>query len=170
MPTFNETIQINAGPEVVWAVLADIGNIAEWNPGLIRSEATNVKNGVGATRHCVINASQSLDEEVVYFDPPHGITFRIKHSTMPFESADVRFTLAAGADCTIVNVSPEYTIKYRFFGRLLDKLIIKRVYRKGMMDLLRGLKDHTEARVGVVSQSLRLIHFAFVTTFNPTSI
>lgn len=150
MSTFVETIQINAKPDTVWAVLADVGNIADWSPGLVGSSATNAKLGKGATRHCVISETQSLDEEVVRYDPPRAITFRITQSTMPFESADIRFTLDADGDATIVKVSPLYALKFGVFGRILDRLMVKRVYSKGMKGLLSGLKDHSEAKAGKV--------------------
>jgi uncharacterized membrane protein len=147
MSTFKETIAINAAADTVWPVLADIGNIADWNAGLVSSRATNSKTGLGATRHCVISDAQSLDEEVTHFKPKRAITFRIVQSTMPFQSADIRFTLSSDAHGTTVTVSPLYTLKYGMFGRLLDRLVVKRVYRKGKKGLLSGLKDHAEAQV-----------------------
>lgn len=144
MSEFTETIKINAAQNAVWATLADIGTIADWNPGLIASNTTNDLTGLGASRHCDISASQSLDEEVVHFEPMQAITFRISHSTMPFKSADIRFTITSNTDNTTVTVSPLYTLKYGLLGALMDLLFVKRVYRKGMQGLLSGLKHHVE--------------------------
>lgn len=146
MSTFTKTIDINARLGAVWNTLADIGNIADWNAGLKASNTTNDEVGVGATRHCVINETQSLDEEVVHYEPRQAITFRITRSTMPFQSADIRFTLTANGSGTMVNVSPVYTLKYGLLGRMLDRLFVRRMYGKGMIDLLDGLKTHVEAQ------------------------
>lgn len=147
MSEFTESVEINSELTAVWEALADIGTIAEWNPGLVGSKATNDLAGVGARRHCVINETQSLDEEVVHFDPLRAITFRITRSTMPFKSANIRFTLAPGANGTIVTVSPHYQMKHGFVGKMLDILVVKRMYRKGMQGLLSGLKEHIEIRI-----------------------
>lgn len=152
MSTFSEEIHINAGPNAVWKILANIGTIADWNAGLTASHTTNDKIGVGATRHCVISNTQSLDEEVVDFVEDQAITFRIIRSTMPFKSADIRFTLTSIDEGTLVTVSPLYNLKYGFIGALMDRFFVQRMYSKGMRGLLDGLKAHVEAQVTSSSQ------------------
>jgi uncharacterized protein YndB with AHSA1/START domain len=146
MSNFTENIDIDALPDAVWNTLTDIGTIADWNPGLRASNATNDEVGIGATRHCIVSATQSLDEEVVHYDPRQAITFRITRSSMPFQSADIRFTLAANTSGTTVTVSPLYTLKYGLLGSLMDRLFVARMYSKGMRGLLEGLKTHVEAQ------------------------
>lgn len=146
MTTFTKIIEIDAQPGKVWNTLADIGNIADWNSGLTASKTTNDEVGIGATRHCVISETQTLDEKVVHYEPQRTITFTITHSTMPFQSADIRFTLVANASGTRVTVSPVYSLKYGLFGRILDGLVVRRMYGKGMIGLLDGLKNHVEAQ------------------------
>ncbi len=145
MTTFTETIEIDAPVNQVWATLADVGSIADWNPGLIGSKATNDIVGVGATRFCDIDGRQNLDEEVVLFEPERSITFRITRSTLPFRSADIAFTLTAHGQTTGVSVSPNYRLKYGIVGRLLDKAFVAKAYRLGMRGLLSGLKEQAES-------------------------
>jgi hypothetical protein len=156
MSEFTANICINAEPVAVWDALADLGSIAMWNPGLTGSKATNELEGVGGTRHCVISETQSLDEEVVHFDPLQSITFRITRSPMPFKSADIRFKVMADAAGTTVTVSPLYALKYGPIGILLDRLPVRRMYRRGMRGLLAGLKGHIEANAIVPSPRPRL--------------
>jgi uncharacterized protein YndB with AHSA1/START domain len=144
MSTFIETIEIHASAERVWDTLADVGTIADWNPSLLGSHATNEANGLGATRYCDIDGKQDLDEEVVRFEPMRAITFRITRSTLPFRSADIRFTLKKQAETTIVSVSPIYELKYGFVGRVLDRAFVSATYKRGMRDLLKGLKTRVE--------------------------
>ena len=144
--TFTETIRIEASIQDVWAILADVGGIADWNPGLIGSQTTNDIQGLGAARHCIIDARHNLDEEVVHFEPEHAITFRITRSTLPIQSADIKFALAGAGKQTDVSVSPSYRLKYGVFGRLIDAMIVSKAYRRGMRDLLWGLKVHAEDR------------------------
>ena len=145
MTTFTETIQIHVGAERVWDTLADIGTIADWNPGLIGSHATNTVTGLGATRYCDIDGKQNLDEEIVHFEPNRAITFRITRTTLPFRFADIRFTLAEDAGKTLVSVSPDYELKYGIVGRVLDRAVVSAAYKRGMRGLLSGLKIRAES-------------------------
>ena len=144
MSTFIERTTIDAPRHVVWAALADIGTIATWNPGLTRSHRTNDIDGLGGTRHCEISTKHSLTEQVVKFEPPTAITFRITDSTLPFKTADIEFTLTDSQQSasTEVTVSPTYTLKYGPIGQILDTLTVRRNYQAGMRQLLDGLKRH----------------------------
>jgi uncharacterized protein YndB with AHSA1/START domain len=144
MTTFTESTTVAAPRSEVWATLADIGTIAEWNEGLAGSHATNEVVGVGATRHCDISAKQTLEEEVVEYIEGERITFRITESTLPFARADIRFTLSGDGQTTAVAVSPDYKLKYGPLGSVMDVVMVKRRYRKGMRDLLGGLKRSIE--------------------------
>ena len=130
--TFTETIEIDAPVATVWATLADIGSITEWNPGLVGSKTTNDAIGLGATRYCDIDGRQNLNEGVIHFESERAITSRITRSTLPFRSAVIRFTLAAEGEKAIVSVSPDYELKYAFVGHLLDRAFVLAAYRKGM--------------------------------------
>jgi uncharacterized protein YndB with AHSA1/START domain len=146
MSTFTERTTIDAPRRDVWAALADIGNIATWNPGLIGSHRTNDIDGVGGARHCDISAKHSLTEHVVEFEPGTAITFRITDSTLPFKTADIAFTLTDSRirNRTELTVSPTYTLEYGPIGLILDTVAVRRTYRAGMRELLEGLKRHVE--------------------------
>ncbi len=146
MTTFTETIEIDAKVARVWGTLAAVGSIAEWNPGLVGSQATNNAIGLGATRFCDIDGKQNLDEEVVLFEPMRAITFRITRTTLPFRFADIRFTLSEDAEKTLVSVSPDYELKYGLLGQLLDWAVVSTAYKRGMRGLLTGLKVRAEGR------------------------
>ncbi len=146
MGTFQESIVIKQPPAAVWAALADIGNIAAWNPGVQKSYITSDSAaGIGACRHCDLGGQNYLDEQVIDWRPDEAITFRVTETNMPFESCDIRFTLhPTGVGKTTVLLSPLYRLKFGVFGTLLDLLMIKRTYQNGMRSLLKGLKQHLE--------------------------
>jgi hypothetical protein len=127
-------------------VLADIGSIHAWNPGVVESHVTSdVSDGVGSSRRCELGGKNYLDEDVVEWRPNEGITFRIVASNMPFSSADIAFRLRSQGGGTLVSVSPDYTLKYGPIGRVMDAVVVRRMYRKGMVDMLAGLKERVEA-------------------------
>ena len=70
---------------------------------------------------------------------------RIVDTNMPFETADIRFTLSPVGEQTEVSVSPVYQLKYGIFGRVLDQVMVKGQYQKGMKSLLQGLKAYVES-------------------------
>ena len=149
MSTFQTTIEIQAPIEQVWAALDDIGSIAQWNPGIHDSYVTSDKaTGLGATRFCDLGGKNYLDEQVVAWEPQEGLTMRIVGTNLPFEAADIRFTLRAENGKTAVTVSPLYRLKYGPLGTLMDRFYVRGTYRQGMASLLQGLKEHVEAGPG----------------------
>ena len=146
MGSFERSIEIKAPVASVWEVLADIGSIADWNPGVVRSYVTGDRAGeVGAARHCDLGGKNYLDEEVVEWDEGRLLTMRVVGSNMPMKTADIRFTLSAEGDGTAVTVAPDYSLKGGMLGVLMDTLVVRRMYIRGMESLLSGLKEHVEA-------------------------
>jgi uncharacterized protein YndB with AHSA1/START domain len=145
MPSFSTEIRIAATPNEVWQVLADLGGIDRWNPGVLHSKGTPGDiAGVGAGRHCLLAGEKYIDEEVVDWQPAERLTMRIVATNLPLKSADVCFTLSDAGGATLVTVTPEYTVLYGKFGKFLDLLIVRRRYQRGMNALLAGLKRHLE--------------------------
>lgn len=145
MGSFSEEIQIDRAISTVWRTLADIGAIHRWNPGVEAShQVTKGPIGIGAIRHCDLGGQDYLDEEVIEYVPNTSITFRIIKTNMPFKRAVIRFKLQQHEDMTTVRVTPDYVLKYGWFGVVLDMLLIRHVYRNGMRKLLFGLKEFVE--------------------------
>ncbi len=145
MAGFTRKITIKAPVARVWEVLGDIGSISRWNPGVVRSHVTTVKEiGIGAGRYCDLGGKNYLDEQVVDWEPGKALTMRVIGTNLPFQTADIRFRLQPEHDATVVTASPEYTLKYGLAGRILDVLYVRHTYKRGMAALLRGLKAQVE--------------------------
>lgn len=70
---------------------------------------------------------------------------QITKTNLPFANADIRFSLhEADKNKTIVKVSPLYTLKFGPIGAIMDKIFVRRTYKKGMQNLLQGLKEYCE--------------------------
>ena len=147
MSTFTLSATIKAPQSAVWAVLADTGTMAEWNPGVVISRVTSDRaKGKGATRYCQMPGNAFVEERVVEWDPKNRITFRTIDSNLPFKTADVHFVLDPRGSATLVTVTPEYTLQWGPLGWMMDLLMVRRMYRKGMLGLLAGLKLKVEGR------------------------
>lgn len=148
MATFTTSTIIHAPREEVWAVLADIGSIHSWNPGVEHSHTTTEKDsGLGASRHCDLGGRNYLEEEVVEYEQGEKLTMRVTDSNLPFAHANIRFFLEPEETSTRVILQPDYELKFGLVGELMDRLFVRRSYEKGMQALLRGLKRHVESEV-----------------------
>lgn len=145
MSSFSTEIRIDATVDSVWAVLADIGTIDRWNPGIVGSQLTTDRAaGVGAARRCDLGGRSYLKEEVVEWETGKRLTLRVVDTNLPIRAAEIRFTLRSDDGGTVVNVSPDYALKYGWFGKILDRAYVHGSYRKGMRALLSGLKHYIE--------------------------
>jgi carbon monoxide dehydrogenase subunit G len=147
MSTFETDVIVDAPVEQVWDVLANIGAIHEWNPGVRESYATSEDTtGLGATRFCDLGGKNYLDEQVVEFEYCRKLTMRVTGTNMPLKAVDIHFTLEAQGDQTRVTCAPDYTVKYGPMGSIMDRFYVRGTYEKGMQRLLQGLKEHVEAQ------------------------
>ena len=136
---------IDAPPDKVWSVLADLGSIYKWNPGVAKSHTTSeLTQGEGATRHCDLDDKNYLEERA--FDWREGESFKIDifESSMPLESNIVSFQIAPAGDTTRVSVTADYKLKFGIIGTLMDVLFAKRMLQHGFDDMMAGLKYHVE--------------------------
>ena len=147
MSNFSAHIKINAPKEQVWAVLSDLGSIYKWNPGVSHSYSTSESSGSeGATRHCDIKSPLKgyLEERAFDWRDGEGFKIDIYDTNFPLKRNVVQFSLRADGSDTIVEVSPEYQLKFGALGAVMDRLAFNRQFRKGMKGLLEGLRYHVE--------------------------
>ena len=139
------TTNIDAPPDKVWSVLADLGGIYKWNHGVAKSHMTSeLTQGEGATRHCDLDDKNYLEERA--FNWREGESFKIDvfESSMPLESNIVSFRVTPAGDGTRVSVTADYKLKYGIIGTLMDVLFVKRMLQRGFDDMMAGLKYHVE--------------------------
>ena len=125
MREINVARNIAAGRSVVWAVLADFPNIAEWNGGVKKSFATLVEiGGVGATCHCDFSPVGELEETVVEWEPESKMVIRIDSAKkLPISAGVVTFTFEDGGTSTPSTVTYAYDTKWGPIGRLMGPMI-----------------------------------------------
>ena len=138
-------VNIDAPPDKVWSVLADLGSIYKWNPGVAKSHTTSeLTQGEGATRHCDLDDKNYLKERA--FDWREGESFKIDvfESTLPLASNIVTFRVAPAGDGTRVSVTADYKLKFGPVGALMDLLFAKRQFQQAFDGMMAGLKHHIE--------------------------
>ena len=63
----SETIEINAAPEKVWAVLGNFQDMS-WHPAITKTEGKG-DNTVGATRTLTLQGGGTIDEVIAKYEP-----------------------------------------------------------------------------------------------------
>ena len=128
-------------------VLSDLGNIYKWNPGVSYSYATSESNGgAGATRHCDVQGPIKgyLEERAFDWREGEGFKIEVYASNFPVKRIVAHFNLRDDHGDTVVEVSPEYQLKFGVLGVVMERLMFAPQFRKGMKGLLAGLKYHVE--------------------------
>jgi uncharacterized protein YndB with AHSA1/START domain len=93
VPHLTNTIEINASPETVWAVLGDLAATPDWLPGTVAATVD------GATRVCVLADGSQVHEQISGYSA-NDLTYRWRHLQVPLPVRDSHgmFTVTAGAD------------------------------------------------------------------------
>ncbi len=148
MGSFTAQIKIDAPKERVWEVLADLGNIYKWNPGVVHSYSTSEEpGGEEATRHCDVQQGPLkgyLEERAFDWREGEGYKIEIIDTNFPNKGAVVEFSVKEAKGGTVVEASPVYQLKFGILGYVIDRVFFERQFRKAMAGLLAGLKHHVE--------------------------
>ena len=78
MPTFSESVEINATPDEVWAVLGDLASVDHWIPGV---SAVTVD---GMSRVCTFEDGHIQNERILDYSPSaRSYRYRIDGAPLP---------------------------------------------------------------------------------------
>ena len=128
MTAITSTIRIQASKDEVWKILADLGGVQNFHPGVAKSYYTSdVKEGLGAARVCELLPMGKVEEHVV--DWKHGeemvLTIAPLEKAPPLRDARGRIQLEVDGDETVVTMSLQYGLAFGLLGRLMDALMVQ---------------------------------------------
>lgn len=145
------SLEIDATPDAIWAVLGRFMHINEFAPAVKTVDAlTQGDTGVGSQRRCHFDNGTSMAEEVIEWQPTKGYRVRLfDMEAMPLNEATAGIAVSPlGNGRSKVIWSFDYAVKYGPFGWLLGQTMMKAMMGKVLDANLKGLAD----RVG--SQSM----------------
>lgn len=123
--------------------MADFPNVADWNGGVKNSYSTgDATSGVGATRHCDLSPTGTLEETIREWTPGEKFVVSIDSSTkLPIKQGLVTFDLSDGADAASsnVDVTYDYETKWGIVGKALGGLLDRQL-TKGFSGFLSDLE------------------------------
>ena len=151
MNQFTITRQIDAPVEIVWSVLDDFGNIADWSSGVKRSSLTSEGPvGEGATRHCDFVPLGGVNERIEAYRPNERMAVNMYEIfKMPVSSAIADFNLASAGDGTVLTLNVDYTPNR--LGRVARGTTEKQM-RKGMSALAHDLERESERLASTITE------------------
>lgn len=134
---------MSVSKDKVWDVMADFPNVADWNGGVKNSYSTGeATSGVGATRHCDLSPTGTLEETIREWTPGEKFVVSIDSSTkLPIKQGLVTFDLSDGADAASskVDVRYDYETKWGIAGKALGGLLDRQL-TKGFSGFLSDLE------------------------------
>lgn len=114
-------IHIDAPREKVWAILADLGAIQNFNPSVSKSYYTSEsKEGVGASRHCTLLPTGAVEERIIDWHEGESYTIEIYEGekTPPFKTNFGRISVKEDGQGSVASMTFEYSLKYGPIGTL----------------------------------------------------
>lgn len=145
MTILNNSVRIKAPPAKVWAVLAKLDALQEYDPCIAKSQVvSSAKEGLGATRQCDLTPSGSYKERVAEWNPHHSLAFELVECTFPVTKLRHRYTLTPDGAGTLVTQQMEYEMKFGLLGRLMDKFLVRKQWNAGIKHFFDGLTHYAE--------------------------
>lgn len=152
MAVLESSIEIAASRSRVWELLATLDALERYDPGVARSKITSAeRTGVGATRQCDLKPGGWFRERVTAWEPERALGFVLFECTLPVRRLEHDYVLTSIDGGTRVQQRMEYRLKFGPVGMLLDAAIVRRRWRAGIEQFLRGLKQLAETRAGNVA-------------------
>ena len=129
---FERSIDIEATPESIWAVIGRFMHIDEFAPLITSVDAlTDGEDGVGSKRRCNFKDGSSVVEEVTEWEVCRKYRVRLSEiATMPLHEMYAEISLHSLTDSVRVNWSMDYHVKYGPLGWLLGQTIMKMMMGK----------------------------------------
>jgi len=141
------SVIINATKDSVWDILADFGNVQNLSPGIAKSYLTSdIKNGIGATRHCDFTTMGSqVEEKIVTWDKGNSFTIELYDTkNIPMiKGMNAFFELKEHKNGTQLTTVFTYHMN-NMIGDLLNSLKMKKMNQKSWILFLAGIKHHVE--------------------------
>ena len=147
MTTINNDITINAPAEKIFQALAEMEGLEKLDPNVKKSTClSQIKSGLGAKRKVDMKDGKNwFEEKVTGFKPVESLSYELIACSFPVQSLKYTYTITGTGNQAKVRQEMTYKIKFGLFGKILDSLMIRRQYKKGIKIFLTGLKSFAEA-------------------------
>jgi hypothetical protein len=135
--------------DACWARFRDLTLAKHYVPGLTDCYlTTDAKEGVGASRVVCHERFGDMNETVVAWDEGRGMTIRLHKGdgpARPFREAQFRYAFSPdpeSPDATRIDTTLRYSLPGGPLGRLMDRLLLRRIFRQNVIDTAVCLAEY----------------------------
>ena len=124
------TTVANAPKQIMWEVLADFPNIANYTDSVKSSASTSdQETGVGASRHCDLAPLGTAEETIVEFNPGENIVISLYDTKgLPVKNSETTFSLTEiDSNTTRLTMRANVQAKGGVFAGVLGKILERRL-------------------------------------------
>ena len=146
MTTLHNEITINAPIEKIWDALTEVDRLDQFDPTVKKSVAlTETRKGIGAKRKVdMLDGKNWFEEQCTVYQPNETLTYELTNCSFPVHAIKHSYRFEKVGDQTKVKQVMEYTMKFGFLGKVLDKLMVRKQTEAGIRKFFDGLKSYTE--------------------------
>lgn len=151
------TLDIDAAPDAVWAVIGRYMHIDEFAPLVTSVEAlTDGADGKGSKRRCHFEDGTSMAEEVTEWEANRGYRVRLSEmSSMPLHEMFAGIYVEPLANQrSRVKWNMDFRVKYGPFGWILGQTMMKMMMSKILDGNLKGLADKVRSNTAAATQAV----------------
>ena len=146
MAKIQNEITINAPIDRIWEALSNIGELEKYDPTVekcaILSES---ESGIGAKRKVTMKDGKNwFEEKCTVSKLNEALTYELTNCSFPVQNLNHSYTFEQNGNQTTVKQIMDYKVKFGFFGKILDSLVMRKQSDKGIKLFLGGLKSYTE--------------------------
>ena len=146
MATIYNEIIVNASIDKVWNLLTDLEILDQYDPTVKKSTLISTeKTGIGAKRKVhMLDGKNWFDEKVTVFEPNQALTYQLTECSFQIKGLKHSYSFEKIGTQTKVKQVMDYTVKFGLFGKLLDRLMIRKQSDSGIKKFFTGLKSYSE--------------------------
>lgn len=146
MRTINNSVTINASAEKVWTALADIDLLPQIDRAVKQTSLISSHDtGLGAARKVdMIDGKNWFKEKITVWQPNQQLSYQLIDCTFPISDLKYDYMLKSDGATTTVTQIMNYKMKYGFLGVLMDALLVKKQFAKGIKLFHQDLKAYVE--------------------------
>ena len=148
MAILNNEITINAPIEKIFKALSEMEGLEKLDPNVKKSTSlSQITSGQGAKRKVDMKDGKNwFEEKVTAIKQNESLTYELTACSFPVKSLKYTYTVEKSGNQTKVKQAMTYEIKFGLLGKLLDALMIRKQYNKGIQGFFNGLKSFAEKK------------------------
>ena len=146
MTTLHNEITINAPIEKIWDALSNIEELEKYDPTVKKSTALSPsKNGIGAKRKVLMQDGKNwFEDQCTVWKLNEALMYELTACSFPVRQLRHSYSFEKIDSQVKVRQVMEYQIKFGFFGKILDSLMIRKQSERGIKRFFDGLKLYAE--------------------------